>query len=737
VTVKAFKHAGLAVVGVLGAVACSGGLPSAGDAGGGDAIADSHGPARDATQPKDGSSGSGSGSTTSRSSTAASSASSSATTSSSGTTSDGGSSSETGDGGSGSGSGSDGGGGPHDGGGLHDAGHTPTDAHPDACTSAPGCTTENEAVCTSATVLGTCTKGANGCFSIANAMTCTVANGTGACAAAACGVGSCDTTFQTCGGASCQSVTDVAACGPTCTKCPAAPEHGTENCTNGTSCAFTCASPYVVDAANGVCSPPPPQLISPMTGNIVSTRTPTLKWALPTGGFTSVHVEVCANADHRCLAPVWQQDVTGTTATVGASANLDGHLFFWRAFTIDVDAAKTRGTVPSFTWECEGHGTASAPISTSWWGFADIEGDGVADLVAQTGTGVAEYQGVKGTGVTAGNVGGSFAGGGVLEGIGDFNGDGLTDVLTTGGVISGSSGGLPAALSWASQAMFFESPVALADMNGDGYADVAATDQATSLYVLYGSKSWFGTAASQTITLPAGSTTFNLLPIGDVNGDGYDDLLATDNGFGSNVGRAYVYLGSSSGFPATPQTLKNPGTGTRFGWGATRLGDVNGDGYADVLIVAFSSIQTLYIYYGGPGGLTTPSTIVTDFSAIVGTPGIAGLPEDGDFNGDGYEDVLLWGTTGNVDQPSTDVIWFGGPNGITAPTGTVTSPKMTINNVGVYTPCNLGDLNDDGISDFGIQNASANGPTQIFYGSAGTFPTTAATSIPLAGYPAW
>jgi hypothetical protein len=36
-----------------------------------------------------------------------------------------------------------------------------------------------------------------------------------------------------------------------------------------------------------------------------------------------------------------------------------------------------------------------------------------------------------------------------------------------------------------------------------------------------------------------------------------------------------------------------------------------------------------------------------------------------------------------------------------------------------------------------VQNASANGPTSIFYGSAGTFPTTAATSITSAGYPAF
>ncbi len=614
----------------------------------------------------------------------------------------------------------------------HDAGHGESDARADACTSAPGCTTQGELVCQNNRELGTCTKGSNGCFSLTDVTTCSVANGTGACSAGACVVGSCDATFQTCGGTQCQSVTDVAACGASCTACPAPPEHGTENCSNGTSCAFTCAAPYVVDTVNGVCSAPAPQLIAPLTGNIVSTRTPTLTWVVPTG-FTSVHVEVCANSDPACSGPVWAQDVTGNSVSVGSSANLDGHLTFWRAFTIDTDTNLTRGTVPSFTWEFEGHGTTSAPISTSWWGFADVEGDGVADFIASTGSGVAEYQGAQGTGVSNGNVGGSFAGGGYLSGIGDFNGDGLTDVVTTGGVIAGSPGGLPAVLSYTAPALF-QNPIALADINGDGFADVACTDEATTLWVFHGSASWLGATPAETITIPAGSTTFHILPIGDVNGDGYDDMLAMDSGYGSGVGRAYVYMGSSTGFSAPPHTLKNPGTYTDFGRVATRLGDVNGDGYADVAIVATQNSNVdLYIYYGSASGLTTPLVTVTDGTNI-GSAGTPGIVEDGDFDGDGYQDALV------LETYATALVLFGGPNGITAPSGTITSRTATLAHSGsvIGVPCNLSDLNDDGISDFGIQNISPDwGPTLIYYGSAGTFPTTSATSITLGGYPGY
>jgi len=106
---------------------------------------------------------------------------------------------------------------------------------------------------------------------------------------------------------------------------------------------------------------------------------------------------------------------------------------------------------------------------------------------------------------------------------------------------------------------------------------------------------------------------------GDVNGDGYADVIVGavyyDNGQ-TDEGRAFVYHGSASGLSMTPNwTAESDQAGASFGGSVGTAGDVNGDGYADVIVGAngYDNDQTeegrAFVYHGSAGSLGLPPSI--------------------------------------------------------------------------------------------------------------------------------
>jgi hypothetical protein len=89
---------------------------------------------------------------------------------------------------------------------------------------------------------------------------------------------------------------------------------------------------------------------------------------------------------------------------------------------------------------------------------------------------------------------------------------------------------------------------------------------------------------------------------GDINGDGYSDVVAGAPGY-NNQGAIVVYYGSNSGVNASAPITKS-GT-TEFGR-IVVVGDINNDGYADI---AVKSDQDAYLYLGGENGLSAPILI--------------------------------------------------------------------------------------------------------------------------------
>ncbi len=117
------------------------------------------------------------------------------------------------------------------------------------------------------------------------------------------------------------------------------------------------------------------------------------------------------------------------------------------------------------------------------------------------------------------------------------------------------------------------------------------------------------------------------------------------------IGQAYFYLGSRTGLSAAPLTYSEPSitTGTGFGQSVSSAGDVNGDGYPDVLIGAPSfsgGIGQTYYYPGSSDGLVTSPTALGEPTAPAGTGFGASVAEAGDIDGDGYGDILIGAPNG-------------------------------------------------------------------------------------------
>ena len=300
---------------------------------------------------------------------------------------------------------------------------------------------------------------------------------------------------------------------------------------------------------------------------------------------------------------------------------------------------------------------------------------------------------------------------------GDVNGDGYDDIIIGASNYSTNTGrayiyygglnmGTVANVILTGSATnnyFGRSVSAAGDVNGDGYSDVIVgaygyTSSTGRAYIYFGGAPMNNTA-DVTMT---GETTFNLFGIsvssaGDVNSDGFSDVFVGANGFNSSTGRAYIFLGGVSMNNTADVTITGEAANIKFGYSVSDAGDVNGDGYSDVIAGAYdysSSTGRAYIYFGGASMNNTIDVTMTGETAFSNFGNsVSGA---GDVNGDGYSDVIA-GAYGYSSSTGRAYIYFGGASMNNAADVTMTGEASGIQ-LGQSVSA-AGDVNCDGYSD--------------------------------------
>ncbi|HUR65547.1 MAG TPA: integrin alpha, partial [Chitinophagaceae bacterium] len=357
-------------------------------------------------------------------------------------------------------------------------------------------------------------------------------------------------------------------------------------------------------------------------------------------------------------------------------------------------------------------------------------------------------------------------GGYSVSSAGDVNSDGYSDVIVgayyydngqfnegAALIYHGSATGVsstPATLLEINQAdaNFGISVSTAGDVNADGYSDVIigawlysnGQSNEGAAFVFHGSSTGINPVAiSQMETNQATAWGgYSVSAAGDVNADGYSDVIMGAIEYDNselNEGVAFIYLGSAAGIVITPSSqIESNEADARAGYSMASAGDVNGDGYSDVIIGIpdYDNGQVnegvALIFHGGPSGIIASGNPSNANSLLQSNQVNASLgnavSSAGDVNGDGYSDVIigaLFFDNGQTDEGAA-FIYMGSAAGLS----TTAAAQLESNQASAYggSAVSCGDVNGDGYSDIFVgayfyDNPEANeGAVFIYNGSS-------------------
>lgn len=355
---------------------------------------------------------------------------------------------------------------------------------------------------------------------------------------------------------------------------------------------------------------------------------------------------------------------------------------------------------------------------------------------------------------------------------GDVNGDGYSDVVVGAYLFDngendegqaylflGSASGLVTTAAWTGEgnqdnAEYGFSVGSAGDVNGDGFSDVVVGASGYDrgfvnegeAYVYLGSAAGLGTTAAWTGggDEAGAGYGYSVSSAGDVNGDGYSDVIvgAKDYAPGGEqpIGRAYLYLGSASGLATDAAWTGTPGgqANSDYGYSVSTAGDVNGDGFADVLVGApfFNNSEDnegqAFLYLGSAAGLGTTAAWTGDDGDQIGASYGISASTAGDVNGDGYSDVLVgaFNYTNTQGYEGAAFLYLGSASGLSTTPSWLGAPDQASASYG-YSARTAGDVNGDGYADIVVgahfydNGETDEGRAYLYFGSANGLATTA------------
>ncbi|MDX2050548.1 MAG: FG-GAP-like repeat-containing protein, partial [Rickettsiaceae bacterium] len=276
------------------------------------------------------------------------------------------------------------------------------------------------------------------------------------------------------------------------------------------------------------------------------------------------------------------------------------------------------------------------------------------------------------------------------------------------------------------------------DVNGDGYSDMIIgasgySSYAGRAYVIYGgpalaSINLGSLTSSQGFTVDGINTNdetgVSVSSAGDINNDGYYDVMISASGYSSYAGRTYIIYGGSSLQNINLASLtssqgflvQGANSNDHLGFSVSSAGDLNNDGYDDMIIGAYgysSGAGRTYIIYGG-SSLQNINLASLTSSQGFWVQGInsydntgSSVSSAGDINNDGYADIVIGAPSYNLDNRYTGraYVIYGGSSLQNINLASLTSSQgFWVQGINTYdrtgsSVSSAGDINKDGYSD--------------------------------------